>query len=49
MFFRMDSSWGRIDVAAGPYEISVRRGRFIICKAMGSKISDFLERRPVRT
>jgi hypothetical protein len=42
MFFRMDSSWGRIDVAADPCEISVRRGRVIICKAMGLKIRDFL-------
>jgi hypothetical protein len=40
---------GRIEVAADPYEMSVRRGRVIICKAMGSKRSNFLERRAVRT
>jgi hypothetical protein len=40
---------GRNDVAAGPYEMSVRRGRVIICKAMCSKMSDFPERRGVRT
>jgi hypothetical protein len=41
MFFRMDSSWGRINVAADPCEISVRRGRVIICQAMCSKMGDF--------
>lgn len=38
MFFRMDSSWAAWTWRPDRYEISVRRGRVIICKSMGSKI-----------